>query len=87
MLCVEKPKWPSPKDRYLTQERIEECLRQRAGATFHTERITTYLIYPGVFPVDVRHNSKIFREKLAVWADKQLGPQWNPEANETKANA
>jgi acyl-CoA synthetase (AMP-forming)/AMP-acid ligase II len=24
------------------------------------------------FPVDVRHNSKIFREKLAVWAAKQL---------------
>ena len=25
------------------------------------------------FPVDVRHNSKIFREKLAVWAEKKLG--------------
>jgi acyl-coenzyme A synthetase/AMP-(fatty) acid ligase len=23
-------------------------------------------------PVDIRHNSKIFREKLAVWAEKQL---------------
>jgi acyl-CoA synthetase (AMP-forming)/AMP-acid ligase II len=33
----------------------------------------------GPFPVDVRHNSKIFREKLAAWADKQLGPHWTPE--------
>ena len=24
------------------------------------------------FPVDPRHNAKIFREKLAVWAQKQL---------------
>lgn len=36
-------------------------------------------IFPGTFPVDVRHNSKIFREKLAVWMDKQLGPDWKPE--------
>ncbi len=36
----------------------------------------TFLRHPS-FPVDVRHNSKIFREKLAVWADKQLGPTWN----------
>ena len=86
VLCVEKPNWPSPKDDALTTEAIEECLRQRAGATFHTERITTYLIYPGTFPVDVRHNSKIFREKLAVWADKQLGSKWNPEAK-TEATA
>ena len=25
------------------------------------------------FPVDIRHNAKIFREKLAVWAAKKLG--------------
>lgn len=30
-----------------------------------------YLPHTG-FPVDVRHNAKIFREKIAVWADKQL---------------
>jgi len=31
------------------------------------------LIHPS-FPVDVRHNSKIFREKLAVWAEERLEP-------------
>ncbi len=51
-----------------------------AGARFeHSRRITTFLCHL-FFPVDVRHNSKIFREKLAVWADKQLGPNWKPEA-------
>ena len=32
-----------------------------------TRGIHAFLIHPG-FPVDVRHNAKIFREKLAVWA-------------------
>lgn len=35
-----------------------------------TRDITTILFHPD-FPVDIRHNSKIFREKLAVWAAKQ----------------
>jgi len=36
----------------------------------HTARwsLSRFEFYPGQFPVDVRHNSKIFREKLAVWA-------------------
>jgi len=38
--------------------------------------IAAVLEHPG-FPVDVRHNSKIAREKLVVWADKMLGPTWN----------
>ncbi|MGX9461565.1 olefin beta-lactone synthetase [Shewanella sp. A14] len=36
----------------------------------HTDGIGRFLIHPE-FPVDVRHNAKIFREKLAVWAQKQ----------------
>ncbi len=46
---------------------------------FHplTSRIHTYLLHRS-FPVDVRHNSKIFREKLAVWAARQLGPLGRP---------
>jgi hypothetical protein len=37
-----------------------------------TGSIETILFHQG-FPVDVRHNSKIFREKLSVWATRQLG--------------
>lgn len=37
-----------------------------------TDSIEHFLINDE-FPVDIRHNAKIFREKLAVWAAKQLG--------------
>lgn len=36
-----------------------------------TRDIQTILFHPS-FPVDIRHNSKIFREKLAVWAERKL---------------
>lgn len=37
----------------------------------HTRTIQTFLVHPE-FPVDIRHNAKIFREKLAEWARVQL---------------
>lgn len=37
----------------------------------HTKDIRVILFHPA-FPVDIRHNAKIFREKLAVWAERQL---------------
>jgi len=37
----------------------------------HTRQIKTILYHPS-FPVDIRHNAKIFREKLAVWAAERL---------------
>jgi olefin beta-lactone synthetase len=41
------------------------------GAAFtHTRSIKKILFYSD-FPVDVRHNAKIFREKLAAWAESQ----------------
>ena len=36
-----------------------------------TRNIKTFLFHPE-FPVDIRHNAKIFREKLALWAGEQL---------------
>jgi olefin beta-lactone synthetase len=36
-----------------------------------TAPITTFLFHKS-FPVDTRHNAKIFREKLAVWANGEL---------------
>jgi acyl-CoA synthetase (AMP-forming)/AMP-acid ligase II len=46
---------------------------QAYGRRFaHTRGIETFLVHPGAFPVDIRHNAKIFREKLAVWASEQL---------------
>jgi len=42
-----------------------------AGRNALTRAINTFLVHPS-FPVDIRHNAKIFREKLAVWAADQL---------------
>jgi acyl-CoA synthetase (AMP-forming)/AMP-acid ligase II len=55
-------------------------LLDRAQSFPHTKSIRTILAYPMFkgFPVDVRHNSKIFREKLATWADRRLGNNWLP---------
>ncbi len=36
-----------------------------------TAPIATFLRHPA-FPVDIRHNAKIFREKLAAWASRKL---------------
>ena len=36
-----------------------------------TSSIDHYLVHPA-FPVDIRHNAKIFREKLSVWAESKL---------------
>ncbi|RMD82230.1 MAG: peptide synthase, partial [Chloroflexi bacterium] len=46
-------------------------LRQMAATTEMTAVIQDFLIHPS-FPVDIRHNAKIFREQLAVWAANQL---------------
>jgi hypothetical protein len=45
-------------------------LRDLAARHLHTRPIQRFLVHPG-FPVDIRHNAKIFREKLATWASRQ----------------
>jgi hypothetical protein len=51
------------------QEQIRAELLQLGSLYPHTRNIRTILFHPA-FPVDIRHNAKIFREKLAVWAEK-----------------
>jgi acyl-CoA synthetase (AMP-forming)/AMP-acid ligase II len=41
------------------------------AAHAHTKAIRTILFHPA-FPVDIRHNAKIFREKLVAWAARRL---------------
>ncbi|MEM8531705.1 MAG: fatty acid CoA ligase family protein [Chloroflexota bacterium] len=52
--------------------RLVEELRALGAQHSMTAGITIILFHPS-FPVDIRHNAKIFREKLAVWAEKQVG--------------
>jgi olefin beta-lactone synthetase len=46
-------------------------IRELAKTSHITASISDVLIHPS-FPVDIRHNSKIFREKLAAWAENEL---------------
>jgi len=47
-------------------------LQELAGRHRLTRGITMFLVHPD-FPVDIRHNAKIFREKLAQWAARKIG--------------
>ncbi|MDT3306840.1 olefin beta-lactone synthetase [Shewanella vaxholmensis] len=51
-------------------EQLYQDLITIAEQFAQTQGIRRFLIHPD-FPVDVRHNAKIFREKLAVWAQLQ----------------
>ncbi len=52
--------------------RLLADLRDIALAHEHTADIEDFMIHAS-FPVDIRHNAKIFREKLALWATKVRG--------------
>ena len=76
---------PSPKQRPVLCVELEEEEKKKGkvspqlmqeildlGALHpHTKEIQTLLFHPS-FPVDVRHNAKIFREKLARWATEKV---------------
>jgi acyl-CoA synthetase (AMP-forming)/AMP-acid ligase II len=67
VVCVEL----DPEHKNLDREQLKQELRELGQTNMLTEEIDTFLIHPA-FPVDIRHNSKIFREKLAQWAQKSL---------------
>jgi acyl-coenzyme A synthetase/AMP-(fatty) acid ligase len=67
VICVE----PLRRISRLEQRRVRQELLERGAAFPHTWRIKTILFHPS-FPVDIRHNAKIFREKLAVWAARRV---------------
>ena len=54
------------------REQLIRELRVLGQANELTRNIEHFLV-KREFPVDIRHNAKIFREKLAVWASKRLG--------------
>ncbi|KGQ20168.1 AMP-dependent synthetase/ligase [Lysobacter dokdonensis DS-58] len=66
VLCYEVPKDVGHNAADLPGE-----LRHFAEGRVHTAKIHHFLPHPG-FPVDIRHNAKIGREKLAAWATRQL---------------
>jgi acyl-CoA synthetase (AMP-forming)/AMP-acid ligase II len=67
VLCVEL----EMKSNKTEQELIRRELIELGSRYLHTKQIRLILFHPA-FPVDIRHNAKIFREKLAVWALEKL---------------
>jgi acyl-CoA synthetase (AMP-forming)/AMP-acid ligase II len=67
VLCVELENRSQPRG----SQQIEHELLKLAERYPHLQQIETILFHPG-FPVDVRHNAKIIREKLSIWAGKRI---------------
>jgi olefin beta-lactone synthetase len=76
VLCVELesrlPVAERPDRNVVALAQLREHLREIGSRHPHTRQIQEFLIHPG-FPVDTRHNAKIFREKLGPWAARRLG--------------
>ena len=68
VLCVELEEGEK-KDKGSSQLRQE--ILDLGAHDAQTKQIQTLLFHPS-FPVDVRHNAKIFREQLARWASKRV---------------
>jgi acyl-CoA synthetase (AMP-forming)/AMP-acid ligase II len=69
-LIVEPRAGRMPRSAYASAVLLGE-LRQLAATSPLTQAVEDFLVHPS-FPVDIRHNAKIFREKLAVWAARKL---------------
>ena len=67
VLCVEPIRTLSRRE----SERLKADLLNIARTFDHTKDIQEFLFHPS-FPVDIRHNAKIFREKLQEWARQCL---------------
>lgn len=68
VLCIEL----AGAGKKLSREEVLHLVLARAAEHSVLNRLKHVLIHPG-FPVDARHNSKIGREALRVWATQQLG--------------
>jgi acyl-CoA synthetase (AMP-forming)/AMP-acid ligase II len=70
VLIVEPHAESLPRTEAARQKLLDE-VRDLAHSSPLTRSVRHFLIHPS-FPVDVRHNAKIFREKLSLWAQSQL---------------
>jgi len=71
VIIIEPHRSQMPSNQTKRQIMIDELLDLGSKAP-HTKAIKDVLFHPS-FPVDIRHNAKIFREKLSVFAQQNLG--------------
>ena len=72
MVCEPWPeRWPRSRGH---QDQLRRQLAELAAASPLTQEIPlSQILLRRSLPVDIRHNAKIFREKLAVWAAARVG--------------
>ena len=66
--------WP---DQLSNDESAQQQLRQELHELGQKNELTSnirldHILLRAALPVDIRHNAKIFREQLSVWAAKEL---------------
>lgn len=67
VICVElEQEFKNENQEIITAELL------KIGAQFEQTKNIHHVLYHPAFPVDIRHNAKIGREKLAVWAQKEI---------------
>lgn len=67
VICIELEPSVKKKDRQRIRQELEELGRSNSV----TRTIEKLFFHPS-FPVDIRHNAKIFREKLALWVAEKM---------------
>ncbi|MFH0924927.1 MAG: fatty acid CoA ligase family protein [bacterium] len=70
MIIIEPFPRKMPKNNADKERFLEELFKLGEGNEL-TKGIKHILFHPS-FPVDIRHNAKIFREKLALWAERHI---------------
>ncbi len=66
-ICIELPA-----ESQANKDELKAELLDLAQKSQEAKGIEVVLFYPKPFPMDVRHNAKIFREKLAIWANDEV---------------
>jgi hypothetical protein len=65
--------WPKQThDRKLNDVQLSQAVVERLQENPRSNDVTRVVVYPGKLPTDIRHNSKIFRERLVPWAAEQI---------------
>jgi hypothetical protein len=67
VVCIELKKTTSRAHRKAVRAELLEL----AARNDMTQEIR-HILFHDSFPVDIRHNAKIFRERLAVWAARRV---------------
>ena len=70
VMCIER----TPEGRRMNRRQLTEELLA-IGAASPLTRPIRHFLYHRRFPVDIRHNAKIYREQLAAWAARRVKAQ------------